>query len=200
MYFSASDKSFSPMVIWPDSRSISAERYNIVTEELLRGRVLMSDVNGDPYTTAPNVEEVIYTLDETFEMQLDKLSIDYEIASAFLRQGYPKSECDTWTLQIEEAHRYVAWIGGGSTGPSPGIQFISSLWVAREQGGYVETLAELIDKILHNNNIYTPLLAVITGHRHVKERELHYAKASGSKSTVAAVTWDYMGVIIAAYQ
>jgi hypothetical protein len=195
MYFSASTKSFSPTVIWPDCRSISNVLYNEVTEQLQRGRVLMADANGDPYTIEPVIIPIVYTLDETFDIQYTKLSLEYEQTSEFLRQGYPKSECDTWTLQVEEAGRFIDWVTAGSIGEHPKVQFLYSLWIGRQQGGILETLPELVSKVIYNNNIYTPILALITGHRHSIERELRLAKATGSKSNVLAVTWNFMEMI-----
>jgi hypothetical protein len=198
MFYSASAKSFSPSVIWDDSRPISNALYNEVSEQLARGRVLMSDPNGDPYTVAPVIIEVVYTLEEIYEMQLEKLSNDYELMSSFLRSGYPKSECDTWTLQIEEANRYTDWVSKGSIGPRPPSQFLSALWAGRKLGGMVETLDELIGKVIRNNNVYTPVLALITSYRHVTLLALYAAKMTDSKTVLSNVKWDFMTAVNAA--
>lgn len=195
MYFSPSQLALFDSPVFDDCKSISNELHNELVAKMATGEQLLADNDGNPYTETIVVNTPPLTLQELFTERLHKLDTDYEFASGYLRTGYPESETATWTLQVMEATRYQTWITEGSIGTPPPVQFLTYLLAGRQQGGVPGDLTELVGRVIANNNIYTPLLALMTGHRHAAEKALKLALSQNDQPGVEAITWDFIAII-----
>lgn len=195
MYFSPSMLALYDSPAVDDCKPITDLLHNELVAKIKLGEVLLADNSGNPYTEAVIYTPPPLTLNELFAVRIDNLDKDYEFASGYLRTGYPSSETATWTLQVMEAGRYKDWVDGGSVGPAPSVQFLTYLLVGRQQGGVEGDLLELVNRVIVNNNIYTPLLALMTGHRHAAEKALKLALSQNDRPGVEAITWDFIGLI-----
>ncbi|CAI3787520.1 hypothetical protein AHFPHNDE_01184 [Pseudomonas sp. MM227] len=109
------------------------------------------------------------------------LNDDYQRAMAGLQSGWPDYEIKTWTIQAEEAKQWVA----ADVDTKPSTPFLTQLWTERQNLGWTEPFADLVSRVIANNDGYTTMVARYTAVRHVAERNI------GLATDPATVTWSF---------
>lgn len=113
--------------------------------------------------------------------RLAQLNEDYQRAMAGLQSGWPDYEIKTWTIQAEEAKQWVA----ADADTKPLTPFLTQLWTERQNLGWTEPFADLVARVIANNDGYTTMVARYTAIRHVAERNI------GLATDPATVTWSF---------
>jgi hypothetical protein len=176
--------------IWPGSVEVSDALHNQILSETAAGRVLSVDEDGHPVTVAKPAEPEL-PFEQLVSNTFFQLNADYEHAVTLLRDTYPFAETTTWPVQIAEAKTYDAWRNAGSEGTAPLTPFLSDLTAARTAQGVGNGLVDLIDRVLHNDSIYSPAVAFLTATRHATEKALLMAHALNDIDTVKTMTWSF---------
>lgn len=119
------------------------------------------------------------------------LTADFTAAVKKLEGTYPPKETDTWTVQLTEAKAYDAWRQAGRVGDEPEIPFLRQMSEERTAFGVGAGLEDLVDRVLRNNDYYSPNMAKTVARRHAGEQALYIALQSGDAKTVRAVKWSF---------
>lgn len=195
MYFSPSTKDFYDSPVIPDCFEVSPAIHNYILEQVGKGKIIELDVDNMPIAVSPpptNTEPT--TVEGVYQWRLGLLNTAYEAAASFLKSTYPATETDTWYRQLNEAALYQTWVTGGAVGNPPPTQFLDILLSERQSGGVTGDMMDLVTRILGLNSVYTPLLASLTGHRHVAEKALNNARSVGDIPALKLVSWDFMSI------
>ncbi len=194
MYFSPSAKQFFDSQVVPDAFEVTNEIHNYILDQLRLGKVIDVDQDGMPIAVTPVRPTQPETVESVYLDQLRKLNEAYETAANQLKFTYPTTETDTWYMQFNEAITYKQWMVTGSVGEPPSTPFLSILLASRQEGGVPGDMADLVARVLGLNAIYTPLLARLTGMRHVADKALKVAKAVDDIAALKLVSWDFMSI------
>lgn len=122
------------------------------------------------YDIDPNVEG--WTVcNEPVERAIARLNRDFNAAMTVLQGNWPDYEIQTWTVQASEAKRWWA----ANEGDKPSTPFLTQLYQDRVALGWIEEFADLIDRVMANDRLYTQATAGLIAVRHVAERKLNQA-------------------------
>jgi len=188
-FFSASRLGLFNMPVG-DAVELSEEVAAALTAELVAGKVLSVDAEGNPIAVeapqAPSYEEIFLSkpIAERLAIQLGRLNADYDQAVAVLNSDYPAAETHTWTLQVTEAREYQAWIDGGRVGDA-------ELNEGRIAANVGEGFEDLVSRVLANDAVYSPALAAFTAYRHGIEKQLRTAEVVGDDAAFNAISWTF---------
>jgi len=195
-FFSASRLGLFNMPVG-DAVELSEEVAAALTAELVAGKVLSVDAEGNPIAVeapqAPSYEEIFLSkpIAERLAIQLGRLNADYDQAVAVLNSDYPTAETHTWTLQVTEAREYQAWIDGGRVGDAPATPFLAELNEGRVAANVGEGFEDLVSRVLANDAVYSPALAAFTAYRHGIEKQLRTAEVVGDDAAFNAISWTF---------
>lgn len=190
MYFSPSSLAFFDSQVLPDCRPTTDAVHNQIMDIVAQGGAIGVDENDDPVGIPPAAAPAL-TLATAFKQKLDNCNLDYDQAVNVLRGTYPFAETTTWPVQIKEAQSYDAWRIAGRVGDPPVTQFLSDLTAQRDARGIGAGLEDLVDRVLTNNNMYSPAMAQLTAARHSAEQALTVALTAEDMQAIQAVTWDF---------
>lgn len=180
-FFSPSKVALINVAAWPDCVEVSDEVYKDLQAKLSARTHTLGEQDGQPVAIpVPVVEE---TVESVFNSQLVTLNLEYENVVTGLRSSYPLSEAISWADQVREAREILA------DPEVEGTAFIDALHASRQAGGIEETKSELAQKVVGLHAILTPMIATVTGNRHVAERALEIAKEEGADK-VKLVAWN----------
>lgn len=195
-FFSASRLGLFNMPVG-DAVELSEEVAAALTAELVAGKVLSVDAEGNPIAVeapqAPSYEEIFLSkpIAERLAIQLGRLNADYDQAVAVLNSDYPTAETHTWALQVTEAREYQAWIDGGRVGDAPTTPFLAELNEGRVAANVGEGFEDLVSRVLANDAVYSPALAAFTAYRHGIEKQLRTAEVVGDDAAFNAISWTF---------
>lgn len=195
-FFSASRLGLFNMPVG-DAVELSEEVAAALTAELVAGKVLSVDVEGNPIAVdapyVPTPEETLLAMPiaERLVARISQLNRDYDQAAGVLSVDYPEAETKTWTLQVTEARTYQAWIDGGRVGEAPATPFLTDLNDGRVAAGVGDGFEDLVTRVLYNDSIYSPAMAAFTSYRHGIEKQLNVAAEALDDATFNAITWSF---------
>lgn len=196
-YFSPSRKGLFNIPVGDDCILLSEETANTLLAAMAEGKLLDADNEGNPITVdaprVPTQEEQYLALPiaERLTVQLGKLNRDYDEVVAMLSRDYPTSEIQTWTIQVTEARAYKQWADAGRSGDAPATPFLTQLNAGRVEAGVGEGFDDLVDRILANDAVYSPVIAGYTAYRHGIEKQLTEAAYLEDEDGFNAITWVF---------
>lgn len=191
-YYSPLTKKLYDFKIDDGAKEITAKRFSDLLNLISEGYVLSEDSTGMPLASKP-VEEPTpeLTPTEIYNHRMYQLNNDYEMTCRVIRGEYPKSETDTWPVQLPEAIAYMSWIHTGKQGPSPTLYFLDVLSDERTSVSVGDGLEDLARRVLANAQVYNQYMAKATAIRHAAEKQLKVALSTDRLDLINSVTWDF---------
>lgn len=197
MYFSPYHKAFFDNPSVPGCRPVPVEVHNYLMNLVKTQRyIIAADENGDPIAVPPTAKPAM-TQPEVLKLRIKQLNDEYTAAVSQLRGNYPEAETSTWPVQVAESKSYRKWedkvasLGAEAAGPAPSTPFLTDLTNMRDMYGIGSGLADLVNRVLVNNSMYSPAMGFLTATRHSAERGLLIADATGGIAEINAVMWSF---------
>lgn len=101
----------------------------------------------------------------------ERLNCDFNEAMAAVHAGWPEYEVQTWTVQNEEARKWLA----SSAEDKPYTPLLSGMHSVRTTLGWVEPFEDFVGRVIRNSDQYTATVAALLAIRHISERAIEQA-------------------------
>jgi hypothetical protein len=121
------------------------------------------------------------TLEARRKARSAQLNADYSEAMRKVQEGWPTYEVLTWPTQAEEAKAWKA----APEDKKPETPFLSAMFQTRRAMGIEQSFADLIDRVITNQELYTFAVAYLTGVRHATEQMIEHS------DNPEAVQWSF---------
>jgi hypothetical protein len=191
MLFSPSTKHFYSSDATGDCLEVTDELHNEVMEIVSNGGSIAIGENNLPIGIVQSPPAALTPL-QLMANRLNECNAEYEVHVANLRGTYPFAETTTWPVQIKESQEYDAWRKAGRISDAPMTPFLNDLTSQRDINNVGSGLEDLVDRVLSNNEIYSPEISRLTAIRHATEQALYVAaNVTASIEAVEEITWSF---------